>query len=149
MLSITPFVKNSMQRRNGEGFEDFYNMLDDFFNNSWIDNRSQMRSVFKMDVKEEENAFVVEAEMPGIKKEEIKIDYIDNQLIISVESQQEQNNDQNNYIHRERRYASQKRSIQLRDVDSSQIDARLEEGILKIVLPKLENKIAKTQIEIK
>ena len=149
MLSITPFVKNSMQRRNGEGFEDFYNMLDDFFNNSWIDNRSQMRSVFKMDVKDEENAFVVEAEMPGIKKEEIKIDYIDNQLIISVESQQEQNNDQNNYIHRERRYASQKRSIQLRDVDSSQIDARLEEGILKIVLPKLENKIAKTQIEIK
>ncbi len=149
MLSITPFVKNSMQRRNGEGFEDFYNMLDDFFNNSWIDNRSQIRNVFKMDVKDEENAFVVEAEMPGIKKDEIKIDYVDNQLIISVESQQVQNNDQKNYIHRERRYSSQKRSIQLRDVDITQIDARLDDGILKIVLPKVESKMSKTQIEIK
>ncbi|MDH8678664.1 Hsp20/alpha crystallin family protein [Fusibacter bizertensis] len=149
MLSITPFVKNSMQRRNGDGFEDFYNMLDDFFNNSWINDRSQTRNVFKMDIKDEENAFIVEAEMPGIKKEEIKINYIDNQLVISVESQQEQNNDQDNYIHRERRYSSQKRSVQLRDVDSSQIDAKLDEGILKIVLPKLEHKVSKTQIEIK
>lgn len=149
MLSITPFVKNSMQRRNGDGFEDFYNMLDDFFNSSFIDSKSNLRNVFKMDVKDEETAYVVEAEMPGIKKEEITIDYIDNQLVISVESQQEKVDEQKNYLHRERKYASQKRSIQIKDIDISQIDAKLEDGLLKIVLPKLENKMSKTQIEIK
>jgi len=149
MLSITPFVKNSMQRRNGDGFEDFYNMLDDFFNSSFIDSKSNLRNVFKMDVKDEETAYLVEAEMPGIKKEEITIDYIDNQLVISVESQQEKVDEQKNYLHRERKYASQKRSIQIKDIDISQIDAKLEDGLLKIVLPKLENKMSKTQIEIK
>lgn len=149
MLSITPFVKNSMQRRNGDGFEDFYNMLDDFFNSNFIESKSNLRNVFKMDVKDEENAFVVEAEMPGIKKEEITIDYIDNQLVICVESQQEKVDEQKNYLHRERKYASQKRSIQIKDIDISQIDAKLEDGLLKIVLPKLENKMSKTQIEIK
>jgi len=153
MFELEPLNKNQMSRRNGSDLVDFYNMFDNFFNEDFFGRRGMNPSLrnasFKIDVKNEDKAYVIEAEMPGVKKEEVKLDYEESQLIIGVDKQEEIKKDQSNYIHRERRNTSMKRGIYLKDIDVQKIEAKLEEGILKIVAPKLENIDSKFKIEIK
>ena len=64
MAGLIPFNKNrsSLSR---SGFGDFYNMLDDFFNDTWLPTRSLISDTFKVDVVESDEAYAVEAELPG------------------------------------------------------------------------------------
>ncbi|WP_312354322.1 Hsp20/alpha crystallin family protein [Aminipila sp.] len=149
MFGLTPFNRNQLQKRDGHDFVDFYNMLDNFFNDSPFNFRNPMGDAFKLDVKDQGNAYLVEAEMPGIKKEEIKLDYQNDYLIIRAENNEEINEEKENYLHRERRCSSMQRSLYLKDIDVQKVDARLEDGVLKISLPKLEQPSSKLQIEIK
>lgn len=149
MLGLTPFNKNQLQKRNGYDLMDFYNMFDDFFDDNMLGLRSLRNDTFKMDVKEQEQSYLVEAELPGIKKEEIKLDYQDGRLMISVSRQEEVNEEKENYIHRERRTSSMQRSIYLKDVDLGKIEAKLEDGVLRISLPKTEPTSNRLQIEVK
>ncbi|MDF2613871.1 MAG: Hsp20/alpha crystallin family protein [Clostridia bacterium] len=148
MFGLTPFNRNVVQKTNNE-FVDFYNIIDDFFNDSFLPMRSLRNDTFKMDVKENEKEFLIEAEMPGVKKEEIKLDYNDGRLVISVQKDEQINEEKNNYIHRERRVSSMQRGVYLKNIKIDGIDAKLENGILKIVAPKLEIAENKCQIEIK
>lgn len=149
MLGLTPYNKNQVQRRGDSNFVDFYNMLDDFFGDSYFSPRSLRNDTFKMDVKDLETSYVVEAELPGVKKEEIKLDYDKERLIISVESTQSVDEEKNNYVHRERRRTSLQRALLLKDVDVSGIDAKLDAGILTINIPKMALQENKIQIEVK
>lgn len=153
MFELEPLNKNQLGRRSGNNVIDFYNMFDNFFSDDLFEKRDLNRSFrsesFKLDVKNEEDAYVIEAEMPGVKKEEIKLDYQESQLIIGVDKEEEIKNEKNNYLHRERRSSSMKRGVYLKNVDVQKIDAKLEEGILKIVIPKLETIDSKFKIEVK
>ena len=149
MLGLTPYNKNQMQRRGDSNFVDFYNMLDDFFSDSFFSPRSLRNDTFKMDVKDLETSYVVEAELPGIKKEEVKLDYENDRLIISVESSQSVDEEKENYVHRERRRTSLQRALLLKNIDVSRIDAKLEDGVLNITIPKMEEQSNKIQIEVK
>ncbi|WP_324823991.1 Hsp20/alpha crystallin family protein [Sinanaerobacter sp. ZZT-01] len=149
MYGLTPFNKNQMQRRDGHDFVDFYNMFDDFFNNNLLNAKSLRNDTFKLDVKEEDTSYIVEAEMPGVKREDIKLDYQNDNLIISVQSNEEIKEEKDNFIHRERRSTSMQRAIYLKDINAREIDAALQDGVLKIVLPKTEPTDARLQIEIK
>ncbi len=149
MLGLTPFNKNQLQRQNGYDLMDYYNMFDDFFDKDLFNMRSLKNDTFKMDVKELDQSFLIEAEMPGVKKDEIQLEYQDNRLSISINRQEEVNEERENFIHRERRISSMQRSIFLKDVNIESIDAKLEEGILKIQIPKSEPKVSKVQIEVK
>ena len=51
-------------------FERFSDMFDDFFQNSWLPRKSLIAETFKLDVQETDKEYLVEAEMPGIKKEQ-------------------------------------------------------------------------------
>jgi HSP20 family protein len=101
-----------------------------------------------VDVKDESNQYIVEAELPGFDKQEIKLDYEDGKLVISATKEEEQNEEKSNYIHRERRQCSMQRVIYLKDVDSEQINAKLDQGVLTIEVPKLNQVVNKRQIEI-
>lgn len=149
MLGLTPYNKNQMQRRGDSNFVDFYNMLDDFFSDSFFSPRSLRNDTFRMDVKDLETSYVVEAELPGIKKEEVKLDYENDRLIISVESSQSVDEEKENYVHRERRRTSLQRALLLKNIDVSRIDAKLEDGVLSITIPKMEEQSNKIQIEVK
>ncbi|WP_070000231.1 Hsp20/alpha crystallin family protein [Cellulosilyticum sp. I15G10I2] len=148
MFGLTPFNRHAVQKTNNE-FVDFYNMIDDFFNDSFLPGRSLRSDTFKLDVKENEQEFLIEAEMPGIKKEEINLDYNDGRLTILVQRNEEVNEEKQNYIHRERRAASMQRGLYLKNIKADSIDAKLENGILKIIAPKLELEANKQRIEIK
>ncbi|MGL5258244.1 MAG: Hsp20/alpha crystallin family protein [Proteocatella sp.] len=149
MFGLTPLGRNQVSKRHDRDFFDFYNMLDDFFNDNPLSSRFEINSRFKMDVKDKGSFYLIEAELPGISREEIKLDYQDSYLIISINKNEEINDEKENYIHKERRTTSMQRNVYLRDVDVQNIEAKLEDGILKISLPKLEQKSDSLQIEIK
>ena len=81
---------------------------------------------------------MVEAELPGIKREEIYVDFIEGQLIISVKKEDKIDEEKKNYIHKERRSSSMRRSLYLDDAKAEGIKAKLDNGILYITVPKEE-----------
>lgn len=148
MKDLIPFNRRNSLRRRG-GFEDFYNVLDDFFTNpASMMSRSLEGDTFKLDIKEEEDKYLIEAEMPGIKKEEVEIDVRDGRLNISVERKEETKEEQENYLHKERRISSMNRSVYLGDIKYEDISAKLEEGILSIEIYKDEEKEKSKKIQI-
>ncbi|QVK18493.1 Hsp20/alpha crystallin family protein [Mycoplasmatota bacterium] len=140
MILLTPNNKNLFKTN-----KSYFDMVDGFFNTTFL----TTQNLFKIDVKENDYAFLFDVELPGIKKEEIKLEYNDERLMISIEKGEKVEDEKENYIHRERRMSSMKRSFYLKDIDSEKIEAKLQDGILKILAPKKENLMNKRQIEIK
>jgi HSP20 family protein len=150
MVGLIPFNrKNTDLARAGTGFEDFYNMLDDFFSDGWMPSgRNLLRDTFKIDVRETDGEYLVEAELPGIKKEEINLNIEDDNLCISVSRQENIEQDTKNYLHRERRASSMSRRIRLANTKLDQIKAKLEDGVLMIAVPKQEAVSSSRKIDI-
>ncbi|MCH7950448.1 MAG: Hsp20/alpha crystallin family protein [Candidatus Dadabacteria bacterium] len=93
----------------------------------------------KVDIYETENTYVLNAELPGLKKKEIKIDLNDNTLTLNGEKKFEEKVDKENYVRVERSYGSFTRSFVLSDnVNAENITASYKDGVLKVTLPKKE-----------
>ncbi len=104
---------------------------------------------FKIDIKEKKEEYVIEAEMPGVKKEDIKLELKDNYLIISAKNEITSEEKGENYIRKERRSGSFSRDFYLEHVNQDAIRAEYINGILYVRLPKLEKEIDPSQrIEI-
>ncbi|WP_066499673.1 Hsp20 family protein [Abyssisolibacter fermentans] len=144
MFELTPF-NNSFTN----DLLTFNNMIDDFFNNRYLSSKNIRNDTFKIDVKESEKEYLVEAELPGIKKDEMKIYYEERRMMIVVKRVVQANEEKENYVHRERRITSMQRSIYLGDINVGAIEAKLEDGILKIKAPKKEKIDNRLQIEVK
>ncbi|MER2064155.1 MAG: Hsp20/alpha crystallin family protein [Alkalibacterium sp.] len=93
---------------------------------------------FKTDIIEDDKEYTVEAELPGMDKENIELDYHDNILSISAMQESETNEEdkERNYIRRERSSRSFSRQFLIRDVDEDNISARFNNGVLEVKLPK-------------
>ena len=135
MTGLIPFNRKNTNVANA-GFDDFYNMFDNFFGDRWVQGRNVGNDLFRIDVKEKDNEYVVEAELPGIKKDEIDLNVDDKMLSISVNKTEKVDEEKENYIHRERRSASMSRSIRLMGANLADIKAKLDDGILTITVPK-------------
>jgi HSP20 family protein len=92
----------------------------------------------KVDVEENDKAYTVKAEIPGVKKEDINVQIEGNQVSISAESKQEKDVKENGKVIRsERYYGSLYRSFSLgQDVDQAAANAKYADGILQLTLPK-------------
>jgi HSP20 family protein len=97
---------------------------------------SQMR--IKMDVKEDDKSYVVHAEVPGVKKEDIQVSIDGNQVSISAEVKREKEEKQGEKVIRtERYYGKVYRAFSLaQDVDQEGARAKYENGVLELTLPK-------------
>lgn len=141
-----------MPRRSNDIVTNFFNdsfFNDDFFENSLAGFRSAMNDQFRVDVKEDENAYTIEADLPGVNKEEIGLDYNQGTLYIGVNHQEDVNNQDNKgYIHKERRSVSMQRGIYVGDIDAQGIEAKLENGVLRVTAPKLAISNQQYRIEI-
>lgn len=144
MFGIVPFRNNKIQER-GSTF-DMDSIFSDFFNDAAL-GFAGLHSI-KADVKENNKEYIIEAEIPGAKKEDIKLDLRDDRLTISVERSEETKEEGNNFIRRERRYGSSSRCFYVENVKHEDISAKYENGILSIVLPKSEEKKVNNRIEI-
>ncbi len=100
---------------------------------------------FKVDISEDDGAFHIEAEMPGLDKEDISLGVEDGVLTIKGERKQESEEKDKNYHRVERSYGSFSRSFNLGEmIDQEQIDASFDNGILHVTLPKAQE-IRKTK----
>ncbi len=90
-----------------------------------------------IDVFEKEDKFVVKAELPGMKEEDIDISVVGNTLTIKGERKAESEVEEDNYYYCERSYGSFPRSIDVpSNVNAQKIEANYEDGILEVSLPK-------------
>jgi HSP20 family protein len=92
----------------------------------------------RMDVKEDDKAYIVQAEIPGVKKEEIQVSIDGNQVAITAEVKRQKDEKQGEKTLRtERYYGKVYRAFALaQDVDQEQAQARYENGVLELTLPK-------------
>jgi len=131
----------------------FFNpFFDDFFASPFKREFKELSRAMKTDIKENEKAYEMQVEMPGFDKNDIKM-HVDNGYL-TISAEKSENNDEKdkngNFIKRERRYGSCSRSFYIGDVDEKTIDAKLEQGILTVNVPKETKQIdAKKYIEIK
>lgn len=113
---------------------EFYDQLFDYSKNSNI----------KCDIYEENNNFIIKADIVGAKKEDINLSTKEGHLTISVKRDKE--NDRK-YILRERKYYDEARTLYLGRIDDENIDASYNDGVLTIIVPK--SKLNNKTIEIK
>jgi HSP20 family protein len=146
MSGLVPF--NRKRGLKPRGFDDFYNVLDDFFNDSWLTSKSVSYGTFKVDIQDKENEYLVEAELPGVQKEEVDIGINDGRLSISIKREENIEEDKKNYIHKERKICSMERVMYLEDAKSEDIKAKLENGVLTIIVPKKEKEDRARKIDI-
>ena len=136
MYKIRPYTSSTRNR-------DLFDVFDDFFSSSRDYNGNM-----KVDVQNFDKEYIVEADLPGISKEDIEIHFENERLNISVNRNTENTSENEHYIHRERCCESLSRTIYLKDVDPKKFKATLENGVLKVVAQKQEDKINKYMIEI-
>lgn len=125
----------------GESFEDAFRRV--FRPVRW-EGEGQPADI-KVDVEESDKAYLVKAEMPGLKKEDIGVRIDSNVVTISAESKREKEvQEKGRIIRGERHYGSMLRSFSLaRDVNAAEASARYTDGILELTLPKKETAAAR------
>lgn len=126
----------------------FSSMVDRFFNDalSRTDRNSFMP---KADIIENDNSFEVHIAAPGLNKEDFNIELKDNMLTISGERRFSSEKKDRNYHAVETQYGSFSRAFTLpENVDASKINAKYNNGILELTIPKDEKKALKTNIKV-
>ena len=136
MFGLIPFKTNNANERGGS-LSDFF---DDFFNDDFLAplrmNIDMGMSKFNADVRETENEYLVCAELPGINKNDIHLDFKNNNLIISARREEVHDESKDSYIRKERSYGEFSRSFYFDNVKQDKIRAKFENGELKIILHK-------------
>ncbi|MDD2295463.1 MAG: Hsp20/alpha crystallin family protein [Eubacteriales bacterium] len=148
MTGLIPFNRGRRELTPQTSSDSFYNMLDDFFSSDWPFRRNLSYDTFKVDVMDEEKSYVVEAELPGVDKKDINVQLNEGKLQISVSREEAKEETDKRYIHRERRYTSMSRSVYLEDAQAENISAKLENGVLRIVVPKEEKTLHSIVVDV-
>lgn len=109
------------------------------------------RGYIRTDIKEKDNEYILEAELPGFKKEDVDVEVADGYLTISASRnyEHEEKDKEGNFVMRERRSGSFKRSYDTTGIDTTNIKASFENGVLTLEMPKLvEQKPESKHLEI-
>lgn len=146
MFEMMPFRKGNRNLSKGDYFNQMFN---DFFDDDFMSPMNFWHDSFRVDMKETEDAYSIEADLPGMKKDDIEIVYDNNYLTISAKQDESVENKTDKYVRRERRHGELKRSFYIDNVDESKIDASFKDGVLKLVLPKLVKGKQKKRIDIR
>jgi HSP20 family protein len=101
---------------------------------------------FTADIFEEGNDLVVKADMPGVKKEDVNVSLSDDAITIRGERKKEEKVERKDYYRVERSYGSFTRSFRLpADVQADKAEAKFDQGVLEIRIPKMEEGRSKTK----
>ena len=130
MFDLIPFAAKSRD------------LFDSFDRRFWNDSAAALGD-FRTDITEEGDKYVLEAELPGFKREDISIDVEDDRLTITAKATAEENG--KNYVHRERRSAVYQRSFSISNIETGAITAAYTDGILTLNLPKMQPKTAESR----
>ncbi len=128
-------MKNELSRY-GEGFFDPF--LDLFAPANFQENNKYAKGLqMKTDIKENDKGYVLVVDLPGIDKQNIHVSLNDGYLTVEAKVEENQNNNGNEkYIHKERFTGVSSRSYYVGDVDEKDVSAKYENGVLKLFVPK-------------
>jgi len=128
----------------------FSSLIDRFFNESLSRSGGAAYSfVPRVDIWEEEKAFEIHVAVPGVAKEDFKLEVNDSVLTISGERKFTKDKKESNYHSVETQYGAFKRAFTLpENVDAANITAKYNNGILEVVVPKDEKKVLKASIKV-
>ena len=116
-------------------FDDFFKPWNEWFDNGW----SRSMKVPAVNITEEKGQFMVSLAAPGLKKEDFKIDVDGNMLTISSEKEESKEEKDKKFTRKEYNYSSFSRSFTLpEEINQEKIEAKYEDGVLQIVLPRRE-----------
>ena len=136
-------------RRNND-FDWLNNWFDDNFFNTPVMAQTTTTAP-AVNVKEDNKQYVMEVAVPGLKKEQVNMSIDkDCYLTLSIENKNEQKdeNKKEHYLRREFSYTSYRQSYALPDnVNADKIEANVADGVLKVVLPKVEKKEEKEDVK--
>jgi HSP20 family protein len=124
--------------------EPFDDLMKGFFRPVRFEGQPQQMQI-KMDVKDNDKAYTIHADIPGVKKEDIHVSIDGNQVSISAEVKKEKEEKEGEKVLRsERYYGTISRSFSLgSDIDDSAAEAKYADGVLELMLPKKATNAAK------
>ena len=140
MFGMLPF-----ERSDSNVFDTFDNFARDFFRKSNAD-----LPAFRTDIRDAGDSFLLEADLPGVKREDVNVDVNDGVLTISAEwNTEKKENRQHGYVINERRSGRASRSFTLENVKENEISAEYKDGVLRLYMPKInETEKSPRRIEI-
>ena len=136
MFRLTPYERSNF---------DVFNFFNDIEKDLWSVTRT---NTFRTDIKDEGDKFVLEAEMPGFDKSDIKINIDGNSLTLCAErseSAEEKGGENHGYIRRERSYGAYERSFNISNITADKIEAEYKNGLLVVDLPKKSAQVPQTK----
>jgi HSP20 family protein len=149
MVRLTPY------RRSGNGLvrgDDYFNhLVTSLFNNDFfapVGAPATGQNHFRVDIKETDASFILEADLPGVNKDDIDITYENNYLTISAKKETSSEESNEKFIRQERTYGEFSRSFYVDGADGDQIGAAFNDGVLKVTVAKVEPKVLQKKIEI-
>lgn len=142
MASMVPYDRYTRALRNWP-----FNEIDRFFDAPFAA-LSTGNAGFKMNVEDAGEKYVVTAELPGVKRDEIDVELNEGRLSISVDKKESDEEKGKNYLYKESGEWSATRGVYLKDAAVSGLSAKLEGGILMVNVPKQVEKANVTKISI-
>ena len=143
MFDLMNSNKDQQEVANRQPRDLFSSVLEDFMDLNDI-------AGFKTDIKEKDEEYLIEAELPGMDKEDISLEINNNYLTISANNEEVVEKEKDNYIRKERRSGKYQRSFRLNNVNQEEIEAEYNNGILEVSLPRIEeDKNKRKTIDIK
>ncbi len=139
MFGLTPFTRN------------FYvSSFDPFKEMEELERRFSLQRTpaLRTDIRETENAYILEADLPGFDREDVRAEIKNGYLTIRAERKSESEESKENYLRRERTYGTFTRTFDLEGIDAEAITASFKNGVLTMELPKAKEK-AERVLEIK
>ena len=140
MFGLTPFRSNYVSAY--DPFKEMEEFERHFF--------GQRTPAMKTDIRETENAYILEADLPGFTREDVHAEIKDGYLTIRAEHKSEDEDNSESYLRRERSYGSFSRTFDLDGIDAEAITASFKNGVLTLELPKMQQKVEEARrVEIK
>jgi HSP20 family protein len=134
---------NLMLRNRNRNYP-FFNDFEDFWKPFAMDKLDEESWVPRVDIEDNNEAVFLHMDVPGVKKEDINVDFHDGVLTISGKRESREESKEKNQYRMERRYGSFRRSFQIETpVDEHKVSAKMDNGELSVVLPKSLSKEAK------
>ena len=147
MFELRPFEhRGNRAMRPYDPFREMEEMENRFFGGTAGD-----LAGIRTDIQDKGDHYLMEADLPGFKKDDIHIDMNDGMMTITAErhSEHEEKDKKNNYVRCERSYGSYQRSFDMSGIDESGVQAAYADGVLKLTLPKAKEQKPEThQVKI-